>query len=57
MYGLSNHLLDSPWPKVTAAKSGLTALLAGGDELIPSLCSHCCRIARQAADACCRVPA
>jgi uncharacterized protein with NRDE domain len=37
VYGLSNHLLDSPWPKVTAGKSGLTALLAGGAELLPSL--------------------
>jgi uncharacterized protein with NRDE domain len=36
-YGLSNHLLDSPWPKVTAGKSGLTDLLAGGGELVPSL--------------------
>lgn len=37
VYGLSNHLLDSPWPKVTAGKSGLAALLAGGGELLPSL--------------------
>ena len=37
VYGLSNHLLDSPWPKVTAGKSGLTELLAGGGELVPSL--------------------
>jgi uncharacterized protein with NRDE domain len=37
IYGLSNHLLDSPWPKVTAGKSGLAALLAGGGELLPSL--------------------
>ncbi|HEY9505712.1 MAG TPA: NRDE family protein [Gemmatimonadales bacterium] len=37
VYGLSNHLLDSPWPKVTAAKSGLSALLAGGGDLVPSL--------------------
>ena len=37
VYGLSNHLLDSPWPKVTAGKSGLTALLAGGGKLTPSL--------------------
>ncbi len=37
VYGLSNHLLDSPWPKVTAGKSGLSALLAGGGELLPSL--------------------
>jgi uncharacterized protein with NRDE domain len=37
VYGLSNHLLDSPWPKVMAGKSGLTALLAGGGKLTPSL--------------------
>jgi uncharacterized protein with NRDE domain len=37
VYGLSNHLLDSPWPKVEAGKSGLSALLAGGGELIPRL--------------------
>jgi uncharacterized protein with NRDE domain len=30
IYGLSNHLLDTPWPKVTAGKSGLEALLGGG---------------------------
>lgn len=27
IYGLSNHLLDSPWPKVVAAKSALAAAL------------------------------
>jgi uncharacterized protein with NRDE domain len=27
VYGLSNHLLDSPWPKVTAAKSALSDAL------------------------------
>ena len=37
VYGLSNHLLDSPWPKVTAGKSGLSALLSGGGELLPGL--------------------
>jgi uncharacterized protein with NRDE domain len=37
VYGLSNHLLDSPWPKVTAGKSGLSALLVSGGELLPSL--------------------
>jgi uncharacterized protein with NRDE domain len=28
IYGVSNHLLDTPWPKVQAAKSGLSAALA-----------------------------
>jgi uncharacterized protein with NRDE domain len=37
VYGLSNHLLDSPWPKVTAGKSGLAELLTGGGDLVPSL--------------------
>lgn len=37
VYGLSNHLLDSPWPKVATGKSGLTALLAGGGDLLPDL--------------------
>lgn len=27
LYGLSNHLLDTPWPKLTRAKSGLAELL------------------------------
>lgn len=27
VYGLSNHLLDTPWPKVAAAKSGFGRLL------------------------------
>jgi len=27
VYGLSNHLLDTPWPKVLAAKSALSAAL------------------------------
>ena len=38
IYGLSNHLLDSPWPKVTAGKSGVTALLStGGEALLAKL--------------------
>jgi uncharacterized protein with NRDE domain len=38
VYGLSNHLLDSPWPKVTAGKSGLAAALsATGGELVAGL--------------------
>jgi uncharacterized protein with NRDE domain len=30
VYGLSNHLLDTPWPKVAASKSAFGALLTGG---------------------------
>jgi uncharacterized protein with NRDE domain len=29
LYGLSNHLLDTPWPKVRAAKSRLSDALSG----------------------------
>jgi uncharacterized protein with NRDE domain len=38
IYGLSNHLLDTAWPKVTSSKNALQALLTGdGAELVPSL--------------------
>lgn len=30
VYGLSNHLLDTPWPKVAATKGAFAALLNGG---------------------------
>jgi uncharacterized protein with NRDE domain len=30
--GLSNHLLDTPWPKVTHGKARMAALLARGDD-------------------------
>jgi len=29
LYGLSNHLLDTPWPKVLKAKEGLRRILTG----------------------------
>ena len=32
-YGLSNHLLDTPWPKVEKGKTKLQALLKNGDEI------------------------
>ncbi len=32
LYGLSNHLLDTPWPKVRRGKQALAALLADGNE-------------------------
>jgi uncharacterized protein with NRDE domain len=31
LYGLSNHLLDTPWPKVERGKAALAALLAGSE--------------------------
>ncbi len=38
VYGLSNHLLDTAWPKVAAGKDSLVALLAlGGTELVSGL--------------------
>ncbi|MEP7313000.1 MAG: NRDE family protein [Pseudomonadota bacterium] len=36
VYGLSNHLLDTPWPKVQFTRQGLRALVdAGNDPLLP----------------------
>lgn len=32
IYGLSNHLLDTPWPKVTQARQRLSMLLQSRDE-------------------------
>jgi uncharacterized protein with NRDE domain len=33
LYGLSNHLLDTPWPKVERGKKALETLLADSDHL------------------------
>ena len=33
LYGLSNHLLDTPWPKVERGKKSLEALLADPDSI------------------------
>lgn len=30
IYGLSNHLLDTPWPRVVRGKSRLLAMISGG---------------------------
>jgi uncharacterized protein with NRDE domain len=35
VYGLSNHLLDTPWPKVARGKRVMTELLSGAGELTP----------------------
>jgi uncharacterized protein with NRDE domain len=35
VYGVSNHLLDTPWPKVTRGKAALAEILAAGDALQP----------------------
>jgi len=34
VHGLSNHLLDTPWPKVTEGRKELTALLAGNAHVV-----------------------
>jgi len=34
IYGLSNHLLDTPWPKVSAAKADMKDLLVAEDQQI-----------------------
>jgi len=36
LVGLSNHLLDTPWPKVIQSKARLAAALAGDVDLIDS---------------------
>lgn len=36
MYGLSNHVLDTPWPKVAAGKEVLRALIAA-DQIEPAV--------------------
>ena len=37
VYGLGNHLLDTPWPKVTDGKAELERLLAGPEVRVPDL--------------------
>jgi len=37
IYGLSNHLLDTPWPKVRNAKSRLSAALSNMADTAPVL--------------------
>ena len=37
VYGLSNHLLDTPWPKVTSGKVELERLLDAPDVRVPDL--------------------
>lgn len=35
IYGLSNHLLDTPWPKVTRGKAALSELLSKSEDFSP----------------------
>ena len=37
VHGLSNHLLETPWPKVVRSKAGLAGWLASGEETIEPL--------------------
>jgi uncharacterized protein with NRDE domain len=38
LHGLSNHLIDTPWPKVVSSKAALSAVLnLRGPELVPAL--------------------
>ena len=37
VFGLSNHLLDTPWPKVTSGKAELERLVAKSDIRVPDL--------------------
>lgn len=37
IYGLSNHLLDTPWPKVSLSKDALATHISGGKEPSPEI--------------------
>ncbi|MBN2283158.1 MAG: NRDE family protein [Deltaproteobacteria bacterium] len=39
-YGLSNHFLDTPWPKVRLARERLDRVMAGGEEPSPEDIFH-----------------
>ena len=46
VHGLSNALLDTPWPKVERAKSALTQLLDRDRDALVDGCSRCSQTAR-----------
>jgi uncharacterized protein with NRDE domain len=51
IYGLSNHLLDTPWPKVTRGRDALTVLMAEArTELVPGLFARLADPRQAAAD-------
>jgi uncharacterized protein with NRDE domain len=37
VYGLSNHLLDTPWPKVSRGRDRLAAALSAGGDPVPAM--------------------
>ncbi|MFA6958842.1 MAG: NRDE family protein [Thermoanaerobaculia bacterium] len=37
VYGLSNHLLDTPWPKVRRGRDRLAMTLSGGGDPVPAM--------------------
>ncbi|MGK2859899.1 MAG: NRDE family protein [Thermoanaerobaculia bacterium] len=37
VYGLSNHLLDTPWPKVLRGRERLAAALSAGSDPVPAM--------------------
>lgn len=51
VYGLSNALLDTPWPKVERGRAGLRAALEGGGEVDPETLFRLLWDAEPAADA------
>jgi len=50
-HGLSNGLLDTPWPKLQHVRNGLAQMLAGADELQEEALFELLADRRQAADA------
>lgn len=50
LYGLSNHLLDTPWPKVVRAKQGMARLLAQRRAPAPDALFHILGDQTKAAD-------
>jgi len=57
IYGLSNHLLDTPWPKVERGKREMEALLGGNAEIRRSGCWRCSPTAGPPPPRTCRKPA
>ncbi len=50
VYGVSNHLLNTPWPKVVRGREGLAVLLEGNDEQLADRLFELLRHAEPAPD-------